>query len=533
VGVGDGKGRPEDVRVNLGKWVLRNLFASFVREEMRVRGRASSNSPLPRTASGSSLSSTPSPPHPLPRHASSPNLDTSTSSPHSSPPLPTSPSSTTQSSSTTTTQSSSTIVLSPTLLRAQPAPRTPTHLIPLPPPPVAARFALNQPLSPIVQSPSDWTPKPHTRAVTEGTTPGAKDVTTPSASSGGGAGGDYFTIRARGASVSGTGATPVPIPSREREGNTDLGPESGEPATPASAGAGGFMGRLKTLGKMSRRAGGADSSVPSGSNANTKSAPASTNNATSGGENASLSPAQKLLSSAPLSPPNTADAGAGVNVRFPGAVHVVVAEEHEAGWSSLWRSTVAGLSALSSSSSSSSSKTGNAGGGAVSSQITEIEEALPLWALEFLLFGRAPVVGVVKIGFVLLPWRGPGGGEGGEELPEVLNTAQSKLTASRALRVRKLCGHVQDRMERLSKSRAGSARSSFDAHSVHTLATSYGGGAGGGGGGGGSPEEMWEILCVDKVLPLDMTLAAVRQFVWRQSGELVMHYRRKRPALPV
>ena len=29
------------------------------------------------------------------------------------------------------------------------------------------------------------------------------------------------------------------------------------------------------------------------------------------------------------------------------------------------------------------------------------------------------------------------------------------------------------------------------------------------------------------LLPLDMTLASVRQFVWRNTTELVMHYRRK------
>jgi WD repeat-containing protein 48 len=40
-------------------------------------------------------------------------------------------------------------------------------------------------------------------------------------------------------------------------------------------------------------------------------------------------------------------------------------------------------------------------------------------------------------------------------------------------------------------------------------------------------EDAYEILCNDVVLPLDMTLAAVRQFIWRNAGELVMHYRRK------
>ena len=40
-------------------------------------------------------------------------------------------------------------------------------------------------------------------------------------------------------------------------------------------------------------------------------------------------------------------------------------------------------------------------------------------------------------------------------------------------------------------------------------------------------EDVYEILCNEQVLPLDMTLAAVRQFIWRQAAELVMYYRRK------
>lgn len=38
-------------------------------------------------------------------------------------------------------------------------------------------------------------------------------------------------------------------------------------------------------------------------------------------------------------------------------------------------------------------------------------------------------------------------------------------------------------------------------------------------------EETYEILCNDTVLSLDMTLAAVRQYFWRQSSELTMYYR--------
>ena len=41
------------------------------------------------------------------------------------------------------------------------------------------------------------------------------------------------------------------------------------------------------------------------------------------------------------------------------------------------------------------------------------------------------------------------------------------------------------------------------------------------------PEGIYEILCNDMVLSWYMTLAAVKQFVWRQApGELVLQYRR-------
>jgi WD repeat-containing protein 48 len=46
-------------------------------------------------------------------------------------------------------------------------------------------------------------------------------------------------------------------------------------------------------------------------------------------------------------------------------------------------------------------------------------------------------------------------------------------------------------------------------------------------------EDVYEILCNEQVLPLDMTLAAVRQFLWRQAAELVMYYRKKPSSLPV
>lgn len=67
-----------------------------------------------------------------------------------------------------------------------------------------------------------------------------------------------------------------------------------------------------------------------------------------------------------------------------------------------------------------------------------------------------------------------------------------------------------------SGSKTASVRSSVDSQGLVQVASQ-------------SPtDDLYEILCNDTLLPYDMTLAAVRQFVWRQGSELVMHYRRKR-----
>lgn len=42
-------------------------------------------------------------------------------------------------------------------------------------------------------------------------------------------------------------------------------------------------------------------------------------------------------------------------------------------------------------------------------------------------------------------------------------------------------------------------------------------------------EDEYEILCNEVTLPLGMSLAAVRQYVWKQPAELTMHYRRISP----
>ena len=84
---------------------------------------------------------------------------------------------------------------------------------------------------------------------------------------------------------------------------------------------------------------------------------------------------------------------------------------------------------------------------------------------------------------------------------------------------------VQDKLEKL-QSASGSKqvetiRSSVDSQGPVQVASQP------------TADNLYEILCNDTLLPYEMTLAAVRQFVWRQGTELVKHYRRKRTKLEV
>lgn len=115
---------------------------------------------------------------------------------------------------------------------------------------------------------------------------------------------------------------------------------------------------------------------------------------------------------------------------------VMMSDESYPGWKTVYRSSVSTTWA----------------------DIYTLEESMPLWLLEYVLFSKAVVPPASKISFVLLPWPNPD--PDGEQLPELLNvyvtsradytlcllltifSAQSKLTASKFLRVRKLTHHV-------------------------------------------------------------------------------------------
>lgn len=259
------------------------------------------------------------------------------------------------------------------------------------------------------------------------------------------------------------------------------------------------MGRIKAFGKTPKRQASEGSSILPNSSADVARNPNNTLHPP-----LPKTPLQILLST-PLSPPTSNEAP---TINMPSTMAILVSEESASGWTILYRGQV--------------SSTG------VDARL--LEESMPFWLLEYLLINRAPPIPAIKISFVLLPWKPSNPDE--EILPELLNTAQSKLTASRFLRVRKLTHHVQDKLEKIvASSRSTSAtntpRSSFDARVISSSTSRTHSRQNSDHQTRTKPEDRYEIICNDAILPLDMTLAAVRQFIWRSAGELVMYYRRR------
>ncbi|KIK67364.1 hypothetical protein GYMLUDRAFT_238660 [Collybiopsis luxurians FD-317 M1] len=415
----------DESKLNIGKWVLRNLFLGFIREEQRLqRKRERSNSHDGNEARDNS-------------HEPSPSKRSS------------------RSSSTVISSSKMISAVAPTILgstRSSPSPLL-TPMIPLNVPRENAIPLPAIPQSPLVNS-NDVTPMP--RRLRSGTLDSFNQTSAGSSSHGG----DYFSVPARQPSI--TSSTPDEFIQT--------------PMTPS----GGLMGRLKTFGRNKKVA--ADTvNTPSAGIEST-----AVENPTPSEDIAmpqTKTPLQELLSS-PLSPPPSNEAPLH---NLPPHITLMILEETPPSFTTLFRGTV------------------NSAG----YDTATLEEVMPMWLLEYLLHNKAPSPPLVKVSFILLPW--PNKDPDGTQLPELLNIQQSKLTASRWLRVRKLVYHVQDKLEKLlPDSAVTSSRASID--SQHSRP---------------SAEDLYEILCNDTLLPLDMSLATVRHYIWRQPSELTLYYRLK------
>ncbi|KAG8217527.1 hypothetical protein J3R82DRAFT_5676 [Butyriboletus roseoflavus] len=456
----------DELRINIGKWVLRNLFLGFVQEEQRIRqkcdvhGSESSQPSHTDVHCGVGGSSS----DPNVNFSSSTGLLSSLEISRSSSRLP-----------ICTAVVTSTSAL-PAILPALPSIAKPSPLLT---PMIPLKAA--KPMSSTPQSPSSVKPLMPRPIRTHGLDMPPSNVSREP---------DYLATRRP--STANTALSDGDFSGWGGPGSPPryTGDSSG-PLTPNTPG-GGFMGRLKSLGKGPGRKT-VNDTVPSSPVINNAGYIVDTPTVPEDDE-ASRTPTQILLST-PLTPPSSSEAPA---LSLPPNMVVMMSDESYPGWETVYRGSVSTTWA----------------------DIYALEESMPLWLLEYVLFNKAVVPHASKISFVLLPWPNPD--PDGEKLPELLNVAQSKLTASKFLRVRKLTHHVQEKLDKLSSTVNLAPSSSVDMSTPDSPSTRN---------FRTRAEETYEIICNDMELSLDMTLAAVRQYFWRQSSELTMYYRlRNHPA---
>uniref|UniRef100_A0A7S4ESR5 WD repeat-containing protein 48 homolog n=1 Tax=Chrysotila carterae TaxID=13221 RepID=A0A7S4ESR5_CHRCT len=111
-------------------------------------------------------------------------------------------------------------------------------------------------------------------------------------------------------------------------------------------------------------------------------------------------------------------------------------------------------------------------------------EQLPFWITQSVLHGHFTPKESLKLSFFLAP-------HPDDNLPPLPPNA-SKLSAAKVLKLVKVLAYVEERLQMNGK---------------------------------GTP---LQLVCNDKALPPEMTLATVRAFVWKTGEEMLLHYRRSR-----
>lgn len=470
----DTKTYPEDHKVNIGKWVLTNIFAGVVRAELgSLQQQAASAPPNPPPDAESTPAGTASPttnPVSLVRGSAPTHINLT---PASEGRRLRSASDLSNVVRTPGHHALGRPAMTPAILMDLPGPETrtsstssgqvtPNRSTSGQHPPTSTTMGLNKisALTPIPASP------------TAATTPGASTTVarTPSTTTGKDSA-DYFTN----------------VKGRARSGSVanDSQDEGAGGATP-----GGFMGRLKNFGKSSKRPVSADATaaaIPEHADAT----PAPDAEASGTSLRAQHLKALNAILSQPLAPTPALEAPP---LQLPPETAVMISEEtpDAGGWTGIYTSVVSTLQ----------------------DDLESFEMAAPIWLLELLLLNKAPPVPQTKLSFVVVHI---------DRKAEPIADS-SRLTAGRNLRVRKVLQYVKDKLEPVDMARPKldpkDPTKKLPSTSSQTSLTPP---------ADVKPEDVYELLCNDNVLPLTMTIGAVRHYVWRQSGELMMYYRRKNP----
>eukprot|EP00250_Pteridium_aquilinum_P009427 c18661_g1_i1 orf=203-2506(+) len=142
---------------------------------------------------------------------------------------------------------------------------------------------------------------------------------------------------------------------------------------------------------------------------------------------------------------------------------------------------------------------------------TEDEKSLPAWCLDCLLHGRLPPRENTKCSFYLHPFEA--------SISPVLT--QGKLSAPRILRINKVINYVLERLvldgplEEISSLQGSGHQHTANGGSFRSGTRAWQPGT--------RPEV--EIICNQQVLRPEMSLATVRQYIWKKPDELYLYYR--------
>ncbi|KAF1810345.1 WD40 repeat-like protein [Eremomyces bilateralis CBS 781.70] len=129
--------------------------------------------------------------------------------------------------------------------------------------------------------------------------------------------------------------------------------------------------------------------------------------------------------------------------------------------------------------------------GNLGKQADTIEKVAPLWLAEVLLRNQMPLKDIVKVSFILEPYQ--------NLLPSIASDGNNRLNANRMLRARKILAYVAERIEAPSSNPESSSAM--------------------------KPEEYLDLFCQNQFIPPTMTLATIRAHVWRGGGDVVLYYR--------
>ncbi|KAI6248727.1 hypothetical protein HI914_02707 [Erysiphe necator] len=153
----------------------------------------------------------------------------------------------------------------------------------------------------------------------------------------------------------------------------------------------------------------------------------------------------------------------------PPLTTIIIQEETSGGCVDLYRGTVA----------------------SVGKDMQMIEERAPLWLGELLLKNKIPNKDPIKVSFVLQPWK--------NLLPSIAGPdGNIRLNANRMLRVKKILAYIAERIESIPEIPNASSM---------------------------KPEEYLDLYCYDQKLPISMTLATLRTYIWKGGADVMLYYK--------